>query len=63
MFLIDLKLLSNSVMKFSIKYLSSIFSELIIRFLLLILSLIHRPFLVITARYFPSVVYGDLNSR
>ena len=55
--------MSNSVIKLSIKKCSSIFEELIIKILSSILSLIQSPFLLITARYFPSVVYFDFNSR
>ena len=44
-------------MKLLIRNSFSILDEFIIILELPILSLIHRPFLVITAKYLPSVVY------
>ena len=48
---------SNSVIKTFFKNFDLIAEALVIIILSAILSLIQRPFLVITARYLPSVVY------
>ena len=45
------------------KKIFSILEALMINIFSFISSLIHNPLFVITARYFPSDVYGDFNSK